>query len=117
MAIQFPKIFSTTNARTRILILVGVVAAVGIGAYVLFRYLGGPAVTSTGPSRVAAAPPGLQSVPGGKLSPEYYRALTEANKQAAQQAQITGGSAVPTLINPGSQQGNASFPGQSCVMC
>ncbi|EKD73291.1 MAG: IcmE protein, partial [uncultured bacterium] len=70
--------------------------------YAVTRYFSGDAAT-TGPSRVAGAPQGLQSVPGGELTPEYYRALTQANIQAAQQAQITGGSAVPTLINVGGQ--------------
>ncbi|MCE3237704.1 MAG: hypothetical protein K0R24_685 [Gammaproteobacteria bacterium] len=79
------------------------------------QLLGG-GTSATGPSKVAGAPAGLQSVPGSKdLSPQYYRTLAQANTQAAQQAQITGGSAVPTLINTALPQQQST---QSCtVLC
>ncbi len=118
MAIKFPsfKIFSNTDAKSRVLILVGVVIAVVVFIFLIVRYINSGNATNA--SRVASAPAGLESVPGGQLSPEYYRALMQANEQSAQQAKMTGGSAVPTLVNiPNSSQ--SSFPSQqNCtVLC
>lgn len=114
MAMDFSKwnFFNRLNARARIIVLVlGVVGVISL-IYFGTRYLSGGSRT-TGPSRVATAPQGLQSVPGGQLTPEYYRALVQANSQAAQQAQISGGSAVSTLINVGGQPSM----NQGCVIC
>lgn len=114
MAFQFPgsKFFSTADAKTRIAILLSAIVGLSLLVYAGVRYLSGNQ-TGTGPSRVANAPSGLQSVPGSQLSSEYYRALMQANAQAAQQAQITGGSAVPTLVNVPGQSSS-----QSCtVLC
>ncbi len=112
MAIDFSKFnfFSRLNAKARVgVILAIIVGLVGL-VYLGTRYFIGGSST-TGPSRVANAPSGLQSVPGSQLTPEYYRTLVQANTQAAQQAQVSGSSAVPTLINiPG--QGQAS-----CIIC
>lgn len=112
MATDLSKLnfFSRLSARSRMAVLLGVVILVILLIYFGTRYFSGGSKT-TGPSRVANAPSNLQSVPGGELTPEYYRSLVQANAQAAQQAQISGGSAMPTLINvPG--QGQAS-----CVIC
>lgn len=119
MALKFPKIFNldTANARTRMFILVGGVAAVIVIIFLGVKFFGGP-TKATGPSHVASAPSSLQSVPGGKLSPEYYRALQQANVQSAKQATISGSSAVPTLLNvPGQQTGNCTVlcPGEEAV--
>jgi polyhydroxyalkanoate synthesis regulator phasin/type IV secretory pathway VirB10-like protein len=118
MAFKFPglKFFAETSAKSRVAILLASVAGVGLLIYVSMKMFGGPE-TATGPSRVAGAPTGLQSVPGSKeLSPQYYRTLVQANVQAAQQAQISGGSAVPTLINTAAPQATSST--QSCtVLC
>src|SRR3990167_6231868 len=105
MAFKLPslKFFSQLDARSRIFFLLAAVVATGFVVYLIVLYFSGGADT-TGPSRVANAPGGLQSVPGSQLTPEYYRALSQANAQAAQQAQISGGSAVPTLINVPGQQ-------------
>lgn len=102
MAFQFPKI-DLADAKTRILIIIA-----GVIGFIILVYIGrqffASKTPSAGPSRVATAPSTLQSVPGGQLTPEYYRALVQANEQAAKQAQISGGSAVPTLLNePGTQ--------------
>lgn len=119
MAIKFPsfKIFSNTDAKSRVLILLGVVIAVVVGIFLIVRYVNSGNATNA--SRVAAAPSTLESVPGGQLSPEYYRALMQANEQSAQQAKITGGSAVPTLVNiPNPSQTSAFQPQQNCtVLC
>ncbi len=108
MAFKLPglKLFSGADSKSRVFVLlasfVGVIALI----YFSIKFFGSEDST-TGPSRVAGAPAGLQSVPGSKqLSAEYYRTLAQANAQAVQQAQISGGSAVPTLINtPGPQEG------------
>src|SRR3989338_9557359 len=102
MAFDFSKLnfFTRLGARARVFVLLsGLVGVVGL-VYLGVSYLSSDSQT-TGPSKVASAPQGLQSVPGGQLTPEYYRALQQANQQAAQQAQISGGSAVPTLVNVG----------------
>src|SRR5437868_1020231 len=98
MALDFPifKKFKGLSARSRILILVGGTALSLYIIYSIFNYFfGGKPI---GASQVATAPAGLQSVPGGKVSPEFYRAVMEANVQAAQQAKVSGQSAVPTLV-------------------
>ncbi len=115
MAFKLPglKLFSGTDSKSRVFVLlasfVGVVALIYFG----IKFFGSEE-SATGPSRVAGAPAGLQSVPGSKeLSAEYYRTLAQANAQAVQQAQISGGSAVPTLINtPAPQEG-----GNCTVLC
>lgn len=117
MAFQFPKI-DLADAKTRVLIIfAGVIAFVAI-IYFGKQFFSSPK-TTTGASRVAKAPGNLQSVPGGQLTPEYYRALVQANAQAAKQAQISGGSAVPTLLNePGAQPSFQQPASSSCtVVC
>src|SRR3990167_4424081 len=121
MAIKFKlpsfKFFSTMDAKSRIFLIFAAVVGIFLVIFLGSRYLS-QSVSTTGASSVAAAPPGLQSVPGGQLSPEYYRALMQANVQAAQQAQITGGSAVPTLVNiPGAQQEGFSQQTSCTVLC
>lgn len=115
MAFDFSKLnfFTRLGARARVFVLLsGLVGVVGL-VYLGVSYLSSDSQT-TGPSKVASAPQGLQSVPGGQLTPEYYRALQQANQQAAQQAQISGGSAVPTLVNVGQP---SSGSGACTVVC
>lgn len=102
MAFDFSKLnfFSRLGARSRVFVLFGGLVGIVGAVYLGVSYFSGGTET-TGPSKTASAPQGLQSVPGGQLTPEYYRALQQANQQAAQQAQISGGSAVPTLVNIG----------------
>ncbi len=122
MAIKLPsfKIFANANAKSRVFFLL--VAVIGVTAAVFFvgRYFFASEST-TGASKVASAPASLQSVPGGQLSPEYYRTLIQANQQAAQQAQMTGETAVPTLVNiPNAPQPSAfqQPQQQSCtILC
>jgi polyhydroxyalkanoate synthesis regulator phasin len=102
MALDLSKLnfFSRLNARARVMVLfIGLIGFIVL-IYMATKYFSGSS-RAIGPSSVASAPQGLQSVPGGKLSPEYYRALAQANAQAAQQAKMTGGSAIPTLVNIG----------------
>ncbi len=102
MAFKLPEIFSRTDAKSRMILVLVTVVGVSALIYVAARFLGGG--SRIAPAKVANAPSGLQSVPGGQLTPEYYRALMQANAQTSKQAQISGGSSVPTLVNvPGEQ--------------
>lgn len=116
MAINFPKLpkFGTADAKSRIFLIFAAIVGISIVGYILVRtFSGGP--TASGPSRVANPAAGVQSVPGSKLSPEYYQALRQANVQATQQGQMTGGSAVPTMVNvPGQSFGGT---GNCTVLC
>src|SRR3990167_10166824 len=120
MAFKLPKLnfFSSLDARSRVFFLLATVVGIGFLVYLGVRFLGGGPQT-TGPSQVANAPGGLQSIPGSQLTPEYYRALAQANTQAAQQAHISGTSAVPTLINVPGQQSLAPSGGvgQCNIIC
>ncbi len=115
MAFKFPglKNFSSTDSKSRVFILLAALVGVVVLIYFGVQYMSG-GEAPTGPSRVAGAPATLQSIPGSKqLSPEYYRTLAQANAQAVQQAQISGGSAVPTLIHTPQEA-----PSQNCtVLC
>jgi len=115
MAFDFSKLnfFSKLNARARVLVLAIIFFGFFIIVFLATKFLGSS--TSVGPSRVANAPSGLQSVQGGNLTPEYQQALLRANSQIAQQAQMTGGSAVPTVVNFNAQQVMSSN-GQ-CIIC
>lgn len=117
MAMDFSKLnfFSRLGARARLLVLFSGVLGVILVVYLGVKFFSAGGET-TGPSRVASAPQGLQSVPGGQLTPEYYRALAQANVQAAQQAQISGGSAIPTLVNVG-QPAMSGGQSQCNVIC
>lgn len=117
MAIKFPgmKVFTGADAKSRVFLVFAAIAGISLVIFGIVHYFGGSGATGGG-SKVATAPSGLQTVPGAQMSPEFYRAVVQANAQAAQQAQISGGSAVPTLIN--SAQQTSGFPGQNCtVLC
>lgn len=115
MAFDYSKLnfFKRLNARSRVLVLIGIVIGIIVLIYFGTGYFYGGGETG-GAARVAAAPPGLQTVPGGEITPEYQRALQLAQEQAARQAQITGTSAVPTVINV---QGAAAPQTGGCVIC
>jgi polyhydroxyalkanoate synthesis regulator phasin/type IV secretory pathway VirB10-like protein len=112
MALDFSKfnIFKKLNARSRMLVLF--LSAIGIifAIYLLVKLLAGTDADSSA-SRVAGTPSGLQSVQGGQLTPEYYRSLEQENRQRAAQAQLTGTSAIPTVVNIGQGDGN------QCIIC
>lgn len=114
MALDLSKynFFNRLDARGRIFFLFAAVVGLIVIVYMGTRLLSGTSKT-TGPSRVASAPQGLQNVPGSTLNPEYQRVLMQSNVQAAQQAQMTGGSAVPTLINYNMQATSQA----GCVVC
>jgi len=112
MALDLSKLnfFSRLDARARVFVLLGAIFGVIALIYLATRFFVG-GETALGPSSVANAPAGLQSVPGGTPSAAYNKAYEQANAQRAQQATVSGGSAVPTLMNL--QQ---SGPGQ-CIIC
>jgi len=116
MAIDFSKlnVFGHLNARARVLVLLGAVVGVILFIYLGTRYFS-TRNAAIGPSQVANAPRSLQSVPGGTLTSEYSKALQQANTQAAQRAQMSGSSAVPTLINYSTQP--APTNGNCTVLC
>ncbi|MDR3478906.1 MAG: TrbI/VirB10 family protein [Gammaproteobacteria bacterium] len=116
MALKLPGFLTRTDTKSRIILVAGTIFGVSVLIFLGSRYLSGAKTSSA--AHVASAPSGLQSVPGSQLSPEYYRALMQANAQSAKQAQISGGSAVPTLVNvPGQQQPTFNQAGNCTVMC
>ncbi len=115
MALQLPKI-NLADAKTRVLLIFGGLLGFILIVYLMMTLLSNPR-SGSGASKVAGAPGGLQSVPGGELTPEYYRALVQANTQAAKQAQISGGSAVPTLLNEPDAQANFGSSPSCSIVC
>lgn len=109
MAVDLSKynFFNRMDARSRIFVLIATVVGFVVLIYLGTKLLSGGSAT-TGPSRVATAPAGLQSVQGGTLTPEYRRALEQANAQNAATARLSGTSAVPTLINYGGMQNTSA---------
>jgi polyhydroxyalkanoate synthesis regulator phasin len=114
MAFDFSKLnfFNRLDARARVLVLFGVVIGIMVFVYVMTQYLSGSR-KALGPSQVANAPANLQSVPGGTLTAEYAKALQQANVKSAEMAKMSGGSAVPTLVNYSTPSSGKS----GCVIC
>jgi polyhydroxyalkanoate synthesis regulator phasin len=117
MAFKFPSLFSATDAKSRVSIVIGTVLGVIGLIYIGSHLLGGGGVTA-GNAHVANAPSDLQSIPGGQLTPEYSRALAQENAQVAKQAQSSGQSAVATLVNVGDEPASTANTGANCtVVC
>lgn len=114
MALDLSKLnfFNKLDARQRVLVLFGVLLGIILIVYLGTKYLAGGTGT-TGPSSVAGAPQGLQSIPGGQQSQEFSKAVEQANLQRAEQAKMSGSSAIPTLLNTG----QPSMGGSPCVIC
>lgn len=114
MALNFPKlpIFKSADTKSRIFLVLAGMIGIVVLIYAVMKMVGGGSATVSA-SRVTNLAAGLQSVPGSQLSPEYYQALRQSNNQAAQQAQMTGGSAVPTLMNVPNQPSG----GNCTVLC
>lgn len=93
------QIIKKGDAKQRILLIV-----VALMVLLLILFLVSKLVNfgsnSTGDSHVSGVP-SISSVQGGKVSPEYQRALNASNTQKAEYAKNTGTSAIPTLINTG----------------
>ena len=116
MAFDFSKlnIFKRLDARSRLFVVFGAVLGVVVLIYVATKMLSGDD-GAAGPSRVANAPAGLQSVPGSQdLTPEYQRAIVQQNEYLASRAKIE--SVVPTMIHQGEAVGAAASTDQ-CIIC
>src|SRR3990167_2650953 len=115
MAFDFSKFnfFRRLDARGRIFFLFAGTVAVLFFIYLGVRFLWGDG-QATGTSSIAGVPAGIQSIPYGDVSPEYAKALQQANLQAAQQARITGTSAVATItkLENAPQQSTSG-----CIIC
>src|SRR3990167_6777958 len=98
MAFDFSKLnfFNKLDARGRVVVLFGAVVVIILVLYFTARFLWGGG-QATGTSRVGGVPAGVQYTPYGEVSPEYAKALQQANIQAAQQARMTGTSAIATI--------------------
>lgn len=115
MAIKLPsfKVFSTRDTKSRVFILFAVIIIIVVAIFFVVQYFGSG--QTVGGSRVAP-PPSLQSIPGEPLTSEYARTLRASNTQAAEQAQMTGGSAIPTQINVSTPE--TIQPQQNCtILC
>ncbi len=96
---SFSQIIKTGDAKHRILLIVVVVLVFVLVLFLLSKLIH-VGSNSTGDSRVSGVP-SISSVQGGKVSPEYARALNNSNIQKADYAKSTGTSTIPTLINTG----------------
>ncbi|MES2204256.1 MAG: hypothetical protein V4496_03450, partial [Pseudomonadota bacterium] len=96
---SFSQIIKAGDAKQRILLIVVVVLVLLLVLFLLSKLInfGGNAA---GDSHVSGVP-SITSVQGGKVSPEYERALNASNAQKAEYAKNTGTSTIPTLINTG----------------
>jgi polyhydroxyalkanoate synthesis regulator phasin len=113
---KISEIFSGGDSKSRIFIVLGTIIGIFGVVFVGSKMLG--TSKASGQAKVAGAP-SLQSIPGGDVTPEYYRALMKANAQNAKQAEITGTSAVPTLVNAPAQDQTTPAPsnGNCTVSC
>ncbi|MCD8525208.1 MAG: hypothetical protein LRY67_05650 [Gammaproteobacteria bacterium] len=96
---NFGQIMKTRNSKQRILLISVVVLVLILFVYFVSRVIR-VGSNAEGDSRVSGVP-SISSVQGGKVSPEYARALTNENQQKVDYANTTGTSAIPTLINTG----------------
>lgn len=97
------QIIKKGDAKQRILLII-VVVLVLVLVLLLLSKLVNFGKNSTGTSQVSRVP-NISSVQGGKVSPEYERALNNNNIQKAADARSTGTSAIPTIINTGESSG------------
>lgn len=93
------QLIKKSDAKQRILLIIIVLFVLILVLFLLSKliHLGSNA---TGDSHVSGVP-SIASVQGGKVSPEYERALNASNEQKAEYAKNTGTSAIPTIINTG----------------
>lgn len=120
MPLDFTKLnfFNRLDARARVAVLFGGIIGVGTVIYLVVGALSG-GESALGPSRVANVPQGVQAVPGSaNLRPEYQRVLMQSNKQLAENASMTGGSAIPTLVNLSNQPASGGNNAGNCnIIC
>lgn len=117
MALNFSKFnfLSKLDARSRVVVLLlGVIGFIFLIYFGTRYFFGGEG--AVGPSRVAAPPPGLQSVPGGELTPAWQQAIEAANVQREQQAKMRGESAIPTIIRSAGPTSTQQMTGEPCTI-
>jgi polyhydroxyalkanoate synthesis regulator phasin len=93
---KISEIFSGGDSKSRVFVVLGTIIGIFAVVFIGSKMLG--TSKTSGQAKIAGAPT-LQSIPGGNLTPEYDRALRQSNANLAKQAEISGGSAVPTLVN------------------
>jgi intracellular multiplication protein IcmE len=104
------NLFKDTRSRT-ILVITGILIVFALGAgYFIFK----KQAATTSQASLESTPGGLQSIPGSfSQTEEYAKLQAQENLQKAQQAEKTGGSAIPTIIGataPGEGQVNVQQP-------
>lgn len=117
MAFDFSKLnfFGKLDARARVMVLLSGVIVFILLVYFITRYFTG-GESAVGPSKVATAPQGLQSAPGtSQVTAEYYQAIKKSNLQTEQAARLSGGSAIPIMVNTGYKSPNAAA--QCNIIC
>lgn len=96
------------NPRLRAVVVLGVVIFAVIFVWAVVKSWRGDTVES-GQSSLSQVPGDVNSTPGGKLSPEYYRAVIKSNQEKERAAVMTGKSSIPTMINNDAQGGNQAL--------
>lgn len=118
MALRLPNLknmLAKGDAKQRAFVLIaGIIILVIVVIFIgkVLRSRG----SDDGQAKIASAP-NVQSIQGGKVSQEYQKALEQSNQDRAQDAQSTGGSALPTLINTGESAAITTGCTQCCAVC
>lgn len=96
---SFGQWMKKSSAKQRVLFIFLFLLLFALLIFFLSKIVHWGSKTSDG--AVVSGIPGIASVQGGKVSPEYERALNNNNVQQANYAKNTGTSAIPTIINNG----------------
>ena len=98
-------LFKNTRTRAILIVTIGLIfLGIMIGIISLKKRLPGPQVSVA----LQSSPAGITSVPGGFEQPEtaeYAKLQTQQNVQQVEQAQLSGGSTVPTIISSSTNTG------------
>ena len=98
MAIKLPKMFTGTDAKSRIFVRLCSCCCL-LSRYLFCGQLFKRWSVKRSDKSCYRRPPHLRTnwFRRFQMTPEFYQAVVQANTQAARQAQISGGSAVPTI--------------------
>lgn len=110
---SFGQIIKKGDAKQRILLIVAAVLVLILVLFLLSKLVHWGS-NASGESQVSGVP-SISSVQGGKVSPEYEKALNSKNVQNAAYAKSTGTSTIPTLVNTGVSDVIATQTG--CTSC
>jgi|GEM_PF-7133740 len=117
MAEKLKSLSKLTKQSKKTWIIIGVIAVI----FIVFWYFRSGSSVVSGPNNSSAPnAPNVQNLPGGQVSPEYYKALIQSNTQSAQQAQSLGQTSVATLVDtntPGFNQPTPTACTQTCCSC